>query len=164
MALASVDVSYIREISGSGAVSSAFRDCRALPSMSWDSLRSVSSFGSSANTYIYRDCTSLLEIHFPVNMQPMIEAMQGYADKWGASNATIYFDLPSSYILTGADGNDYVRNPHYDTADALAWFVVSDTDRTPYYTDITLGDPSISDTIYSDDTLSTPETTIDSIA
>ena len=163
-ALTSIDVSYIREIAGTGPFSSAFRSCSALPSMSWNSLRSVSSFGSGTSTYIYRDCTSLLEIHFPQNMQPMIEALQGYGDKWGASNATIYFDLPSSYELTGADGNVYYRNPKYDTVTALSWFDVNVGRTTPYYTPESLGDPVVGATIYSDSACTTPATTIDSIA
>lgn len=34
-----------------------------------------------------------LEIHFAAANQAAIEACDGYANKWGATNATIYFDL-----------------------------------------------------------------------
>lgn len=53
----------------------------------------ANSFGSGASYYAFRYRTTLEEIHFRADMQATIEAMSGYADKWGAENATIYFDL-----------------------------------------------------------------------
>lgn len=53
----------------------------------------VNSFGSSTYSYAFLRRTTLEEIHFRADMQATIEAMTGYADKWGATNATIYFDL-----------------------------------------------------------------------
>lgn len=38
-------------------------------------------------------CDQLSEIHFRADMQATIEAMSGYSSKFGATNATIYFDL-----------------------------------------------------------------------
>lgn len=37
--------------------------------------------------------SSLKEIHFKASIQATIEAMSNYTSKWGATNATIYFDL-----------------------------------------------------------------------
>lgn len=36
------------------------------------------------------------EIHFREDMEETISAMPGYAKKWGATTATIYFDLPAT--------------------------------------------------------------------
>lgn len=51
------------------------------------------SFGSYSGNYAFAGCKNLTEIHFRADMQEIISTMVGYADKWGATNATIYFDL-----------------------------------------------------------------------
>lgn len=72
-----------------------FTNCTSLTTILFPALTTVSkdSFGT---TYIYAfsGCTKLLEIHFRADAQTAIEAMTGYADKFGAgSSCTIYFDL-----------------------------------------------------------------------
>lgn len=66
-----------------------------LKAVYFNSLVSVSSyaFGSYSGNYAFVGCKNLTEIHFRADMQGMISIMSGYADKWGATNATIYFDL-----------------------------------------------------------------------
>ena len=92
--ITSVDLSSLQSV-GSNGMNSAFAVCRKLNLMSFPSLTDVQagSFGTSTYTYAFRDCTALTEIHFRADMQATIEAMSGYANKWGATNATIYFDL-----------------------------------------------------------------------
>lgn len=46
-------------------------------------------FGNNA----FASCSQLTEIHFRADAQATIEAMLGYAAKWGASSASIFFDL-----------------------------------------------------------------------
>lgn len=48
-----------------------------------------------AHTYIFSNCSKLIEIHFGATNQAAIEATEGYATLWGrgAGNATVYFDL-----------------------------------------------------------------------
>lgn len=80
---------------GNYAMAAAF-SATQLASISFPALTNVqnNSFGDGANyPYAFTDCHKLTEIHFPASMQAQITAMQGYAEKWGASNATIYFDL-----------------------------------------------------------------------
>ena len=48
----------------------------------------VTSIGGSAFA-----SSSLAEIHFKASIQSTIEAMSDYTSKWGATKATIYFDL-----------------------------------------------------------------------
>lgn len=42
---------------------------------------------------IFYSCTGITELHFASENQTAIQATAGYSTKWGASNATIYFDL-----------------------------------------------------------------------
>ena len=42
---------------------------------------------------IFSGCGNLVEIHFGAANESILTAATGYATKWGASNATIYFDL-----------------------------------------------------------------------
>ena len=50
-------------------------------------------FGSSAGNGAFASCSQLTEIHFRADAQATIEAMSGYTVKWGASSASIFFDL-----------------------------------------------------------------------
>lgn len=85
----------LKEI-GSQGLYGTFDGCSKLQTISFPSLISVqtNSFGTtSVNTQTFRQCTALTEIHFRADMQAAIEATNGYSNKWGATNATIYFDL-----------------------------------------------------------------------
>ena len=87
--LTSVDLSALTTVSNSG-MSSCFGECTSLTTISFPSLTSVQTY-SFEDCFV--DCTALTEIHFRADAQTAIEAMTGYADKWGASNASIIFDL-----------------------------------------------------------------------
>ena len=93
--LTSVDLSSLTTVSGSNAMGNCFSGCNGLTTISFPALTSIKNngFGSASYNYIFGGCTALTEIHFRADMQATIEALPGYADKWGASNATIYFDL-----------------------------------------------------------------------
>ena len=92
--LTSADLSNLTTVGLSG-MSSAFGLCRSLTTISFPSLTSVqtNSFGVGQTVYCFYECKALTEIHFRADAQATIEAMTGYADKWGASSSTIYFDL-----------------------------------------------------------------------
>ena len=64
----------------------AFSFCKSLTSID---LPNVTTVGESAFYY----CDSLMEIHFAVKNKEAIEALSDYSNKFGATNATIYFDL-----------------------------------------------------------------------
>lgn len=68
--------------------SSAFYGCKSLPSISFPNVTQLKMYSST-----FSGCTALTEIHFRADMQATVEALSGYASKWGATNATIYFDL-----------------------------------------------------------------------
>ena len=41
----------------------------------------------------FANCYNLTEIHFRSDMRSTVEALPGYDSKWGATSATVYFDL-----------------------------------------------------------------------
>ena len=66
--------------------STAFSYCNSLTSID---LPNVTTIGDFAFYY----CDLLMEIHFAVKNKEAIEALSDYSNKFGAKNATIYFDL-----------------------------------------------------------------------
>lgn len=79
-------------IYGGTIFSGTFQNCTGLTSMSFPSLTSVQSGAFSLGTF--SGCTNLIAIHFKASIQSQVENMSYYSSKWGATNATIYFDLP----------------------------------------------------------------------
>lgn len=75
---------------GQGGMSFAFRDCGKLESISFPALTQVT---APFNNSTFVGCDALTEIHFRADMQATIEALPDYSTKFGAPNATIYFDL-----------------------------------------------------------------------
>lgn len=67
-----------------------FANCTALASISFPSLTTID---NTAFTNAFSGCTNLIAIHFKASAQSVVESLSGYSSKWGASNATIYFDL-----------------------------------------------------------------------
>ena len=92
--ITSVDLSSLQSVGNSG-LQSIFNNCRKLITVSFPALTDVqtNSFGSSQYLFAFYNCTALTEIHFRADMQATIEAMTGYDNKWGATNASIIFDL-----------------------------------------------------------------------
>lgn len=89
-----IDVSSLATL-GNGAMYNAFNGT-SISKISFPSLISVASMSLSSSATsggAFSNCSLLTEIHFRVDMQATIEAMTGYANKFGATNATIYFDL-----------------------------------------------------------------------
>lgn len=54
---------------------------------------SNTAFGNGNYQWAWYGCTNVEEIHFPAGVQSQIEATAGYSTKWGATNASILFDL-----------------------------------------------------------------------
>lgn len=87
--ITSIDLSSLQSVGDSG-LQSAFGSCLGLTTISFPALTDVQS-NSLKSTFQY--CSAITEIHFRADMQATIEAMSQYTNKWGATNATIYFDL-----------------------------------------------------------------------
>lgn len=73
----------------------AFQNCANLTSIYFPKLTSCTNTTFSSNTsyQAFRNCTNLTEIHFRSDMEAIISGFGGYTSKFGATNATIYFDL-----------------------------------------------------------------------
>lgn len=71
----------------------AFINCTGLQTMSFPSLTTIGSGKSHIFNNAFDGCTNLAEIHFKASIQSAIESQSGYSSRWGATNATIYFDL-----------------------------------------------------------------------
>lgn len=79
---------------GDGAFMLAFNNCKQMTTISFPALVNVATdgFGGLSYNTAFR-LSDIKEIHFRADMQTTIEAMSQYANKWGATLATIYFDL-----------------------------------------------------------------------
>lgn len=83
----------IEEIQGS--VQSMFNGCVGLTKEYFPFLTKFSgniALGTNGS-FMFQGCTNLTEIHFRTDVQAIIETMTGYSERFGAVNATIYFDL-----------------------------------------------------------------------
>lgn len=81
---------------GNSGMQYAFYNNKQVTTISFPKLSSIelNALGTSnSSTYAFRNCTAITAIHFPEDMQSTVESMLGYSSKWGATNATIYFDL-----------------------------------------------------------------------
>ena len=87
----SVNLSNLTTIPGISACNNMFYGCSKLPSIFFPKLQEISKANALNN--MFKNCTALTEIHFRADMQATVEALTGYSSKFGASNATIYFDL-----------------------------------------------------------------------
>lgn len=75
-----------------GGFSSAFSGCTGLTgSVSFPKLTSVGGTTGFQNAFL--NCTQITELHFRRDAQAVIQALGTYDTKFGATNATIYFDL-----------------------------------------------------------------------
>lgn len=150
---------------GNGFIN-CFSQCTAFSTISFPALKEIQQ-GCFSNTLV--GCSNVT-VHFPSNMQSTMSSWAEISNGMGGTNTTILFDLPATVYLTGANSQQYERNPRDDTLTALAWRK-KDTgvqnkptiNWTSYYTS-GLTDPAVGDTIYSDAACTTAVTTIGSIA
>ena len=69
----------------------AFQGCTGITgSVSFPELTTIESNGLD---YAFQGCTGITELHFRADAQSVIESQNGYSTNFGATNATIYFDL-----------------------------------------------------------------------
>lgn len=125
-----------------------FSGCNKLPKISFPSLTTFKTIYELANN-MFVGCTLLTEIHFRADAQTTIEAQSNYSSKFGATNATIYFDLIGTITVNGVA---YARNEpnsiyvEYDKT-YVAW---ADESGNIVYT--TAGaEPAVGTVVYSDE-------------
>lgn len=159
--LTGTNLNAVEEIIGNNTMSATYRNTGLLK-VAFPMLTAISSNGFGTNCF---ETTTLTEIHFRKDAQATVESIANYSTKWGASNATVYFDLVGT--LTGADGNTYTRDEynsvysdqHGQFQTAVAWKY----NDTTYYTPAG-AEPAVSDAIYSDAACTQSVTTITAIA
>lgn len=133
----------------SGGLRKAFQTT-ILTTLSFPSLINVEldSFGTGAPSNMLTSCNALTEIHFRADMQATIEAMSQYGSKWGATNATIYFDLIGTITVNGVAYSRSEPNSIY--VDRVKTYVAwKDASDNIVYTDAT-AEPAVGTVVYSD--------------
>jgi hypothetical protein len=76
---------------GTTGLTNAFSGCTGLTgSVSFPSLTRVMTVGLSN---AFKGCIGITELHFRADAQSVIKKSAGYSSNFGATNATIYFDL-----------------------------------------------------------------------
>lgn len=149
---------------GQYSMISTFAGCQSLTRIDFPSLTSVqiNSFQDSSDSWekIFRDCSSLTEIHFRTDMANVIPNMYGYLDKWGASNATIYFDLgsatvnfeitPSQDTSIYADGTLVVNNTIELGANSEHTYTIINPNYPIYYGTVMVGAEGTTTTVTKD--------------
>lgn len=142
--ITSVDLSSLQSVDSQG-LSYAFYGCTGLTTISFPSLTSVE---TSSFSNAFQNCTNLVEIHFRADMQATIEALSGYDSKFGATNATIYFDLIGTITVNGVA---YARDEKQSiSVDGVKTFVAwKDESDNIVYTTTTI-EPVVDTVVYSD--------------
>jgi hypothetical protein len=113
-------------------------------------LNHAHSLGNSTSNGIFQACNSLFDIHFRKNMQTTIEKQTAYTAKFGAKNATIYFDLISRIVVNGVN---YARS-EYDSPRVdynktyIAW--KADSGEFVYTSYDQKQEPAVGAIVYSD--------------
>lgn len=90
--LSMVDFDKLERIDSAG-FTGAFNSCQSLGEIRFQALRYVADGAFGTSSLAFAKCTALTAIHFPAAIRSTIQSMTGYDKKFGASNATIYFDL-----------------------------------------------------------------------
>jgi len=93
--LENINLPELTTISGDQVCSSMFNGAN-LQSISFPQLTTIEGyapFGYETWEYIFANCYNLTEIHFRSDIRSIVEALPGYDSKWGATSATVYFDL-----------------------------------------------------------------------
>ena len=151
--LEDIQLDSLESISGDSACQQMFRNCMPLKKAYFYSLTSVTpanalGLGTDLESGIFAWCDNLKEIHFRADAKATIEALDGYATKFGAYYATIYFDLIGTITVGGVA---YSRNePNSIRVDGNKTFVAwKDASNNIVYTNAT-AEPAVDTPVYSD--------------
>lgn len=151
--LTDIQLDSLESISGSSACSSMFATNSALEKAYFYSLTEVltaGALGTSSSTCMFYNCTAMTELHFRADAQAVIEGLTAYQYKFGATNATIYFDLIGTITV---DGVEYARDEKQSIrVDGVKTFVGwKDANDNIVYTSCTdNAEPAVDTVVYSD--------------
>lgn len=94
--ITSVNLSSLKTVTGSNCCTQMFSGCTSLTELRFPSI-TTTSFGSNTNQF-YNICRNIsnITIHFPSNVQSVVQNLSGYSTAFGATNGTVLFDLPAT--------------------------------------------------------------------
>ena len=143
-----VNLDSLKEVLGTSGMASMFaNETAAFPIINFPSLTKLSY--TSALNNMFSNNKRLLEIHFRADKQNLIEQMTSYSSKFGAANATIYFDLIGTITVNDVAYARNEPNSIYveDDKTYVAW---ADESGNIVYT--TAGvEPAVGTVVYSDE-------------
>lgn len=143
-----VNLDSLKEVLGTSGMAYMFaNETSAFPIINFPSLTKISYL--SALNYMFSNNKRLLEIHFRADKKSLIEQMTGYSSKFGAPNATIYFDLIGTITVNDVAYARNEPNSIYveDDKTYVAW---ADESGNIVYT--TAGaEPAVGTVVYSDE-------------
>ena len=143
------DMSALKTANGTISLGNMFNN-NPLKSAYFYSLTTISAraLGYTGGSAIFQNCKSMEEIHFRMDAQAAVEGSESYPNKFGATNATIYFDLVGKITV---DGVEYARK-EVDTIRVdweRVWVAWESTGGNIIYTSAS-GEPAVGTAVYSD--------------
>ena len=143
------DMSALKTANGTLSLGNVFNN-NPLKSAYFYSLTTISAkaLGYKTGSAIFQNCKSMEEIHFRMDAQAAVESSESYSFKFGATNATIYFDLVGKITV---DGVEYARK-EVDTIRVdweRVWVAWESTGGNIIYTSAS-GEPAVGTAVYSD--------------
>lgn len=144
----------LAEVRGGTDMDGMFTSCTGLIAAYYPSLTYVAQTGfalintSRYGKYLF--CSAMQEIHFRKDAQSVIESIYGYTYRWGATNATIYFDLIGTITVNGvAYARDEKQSIRVDRVKTfVAWKDASD--NVVYTSYENNAEPAVGTAVYSD--------------
>lgn len=138
----------LESILGASTSNKMFQKCTGLKKVFFPMLQTITStntFGNAtaANAMFYQ-CNAMEEIHFRIGTQTVIEGMTNYGTKFGATNATIYFDLVGTITVNDVA---YARDESKSVGET--WIAWVDESGNIVYTDGS-AEPAVDTVVYSD--------------
>ena len=137
-----------------GNLNNTFKGCSKLTKGYFPMLTDVTATTlapSTSSSYgCFASCTGITELHFRADTQEKIEAANRYSSKFGATNATIYFDLIGTITVNGvAYARDEKQSIRVDKVKTfVAW---KDENENVIYTSYENNtEPAVGTPVYSD--------------
>lgn len=143
-----VNLDSLKEVLGGSGMAYMFaNETSAFPIINFPSLTKISY--TNCLNYMFSNNKRLLEIHFRADKQKLIEQMISYSSKFGATNATIYFDLIGTITVNDVAYARNEPNSIYVEHDKtyVAW---ADESGNIVYTTAD-AEPAVGTVVYSDE-------------
>ena len=150
--LKTINLNSLTSVTGNTAMTQMFKSNYQFAKIRFPSLVEVSNkaFSSSSSSDMFYSCTNLRQIHFRKDATSVIQSLYRYSNKWGATSATIYFDLIGTITVNGVNYSRHEYDSIYEgqTETYVAW---KDADGNIVYTSFANeAEPAVDTVVYSD--------------